>query len=216
MKPDPEALSRHYQALSDAALLEIDRDELVEAAQQQYDAELNRRGLDPELPAGRRAAEAGPSHFRGDGAARYGGENELRPAWLEDSAEVYSAVVTPRGKSAEDMVAEASQALEEAEIPHYSELVELTPEEAAHYSARHRWRIAAPRVLSLWAVNVIERQIANPEFEAAWRAHLEAFSDEELAQMPPRVVFCDLYDRVERAEQAYAEEMARRGLNEEE
>jgi hypothetical protein len=36
---------RHFELLSDAALLETNRDELVPAAQQCYDAEVARRGL---------------------------------------------------------------------------------------------------------------------------------------------------------------------------
>ena len=36
---------RHFELLSDAALLDTNRDELVEAAQQCYDAEVARRGL---------------------------------------------------------------------------------------------------------------------------------------------------------------------------
>ena len=36
---------RHFELLSDAALLETNRDELVAAAQQCYDAEVARRGL---------------------------------------------------------------------------------------------------------------------------------------------------------------------------
>jgi hypothetical protein len=52
---------KHFELLSDAALLETNRDELVEAAQQCYDAEIARRGLsapepEPEEP------EILPSH----------------------------------------------------------------------------------------------------------------------------------------------------------
>ena len=36
---------KHFELLSDDALLETNRDELVEAAQQCYDAEIARRGL---------------------------------------------------------------------------------------------------------------------------------------------------------------------------
>jgi len=44
---DPEDFKRHYALLSDDALLEIDRDELVEAARPYYDAELAERKLAP-------------------------------------------------------------------------------------------------------------------------------------------------------------------------
>jgi len=42
---DPEDFKRHYALLSDDALLEIDCDELVEAARVCYDAELAERNL---------------------------------------------------------------------------------------------------------------------------------------------------------------------------
>jgi len=44
---DPEDFKRHYALLSDDALLEMDRDELVDAARPYYDAELAERKLAP-------------------------------------------------------------------------------------------------------------------------------------------------------------------------
>jgi hypothetical protein len=48
---DAEDFRRHYSALSDAALLELDPDELVEAARQCYEIELAQRGLRREKKA---------------------------------------------------------------------------------------------------------------------------------------------------------------------
>ena len=45
MQIDPEDFKRHYALLSDDALLEINRDELVDAARPYYDAELAERKL---------------------------------------------------------------------------------------------------------------------------------------------------------------------------
>ncbi len=45
MQIDPEEFKRHYAMLSDEALLEIDRDELVDTARTYYDAELAERNL---------------------------------------------------------------------------------------------------------------------------------------------------------------------------
>src|ERR1022692_3718082 len=45
MQIDPEELRRHYASLSDEGLWKIDRDELVDVAQQCYDEELAQRGL---------------------------------------------------------------------------------------------------------------------------------------------------------------------------
>ena len=50
MQIDPEDFKRHYAMLSDAALLEIDRDELVDVARVCYDAELAERNLASEDP----------------------------------------------------------------------------------------------------------------------------------------------------------------------
>ena len=54
MQIDPEDFKRHYAMLSDAALLEIDRDELVDVARACYDAELAERNL--ALPGGEETA----------------------------------------------------------------------------------------------------------------------------------------------------------------
>ena len=50
MQIDPEDFKRHYAMLSDAALLEIDRDELVDVARACYDLELAERGLAADEP----------------------------------------------------------------------------------------------------------------------------------------------------------------------
>ena len=45
MTVDPEALREQFEGLSDDGLLSIDRTDLIELAQQYYDAEIARRGL---------------------------------------------------------------------------------------------------------------------------------------------------------------------------
>ncbi len=45
MHVDPEEFRKHYRELNNEALLSIKRDELSEAAQQDYDGELQKRGL---------------------------------------------------------------------------------------------------------------------------------------------------------------------------
>jgi hypothetical protein len=51
------------------------------------------------------------------------------------------------------------------------------------------------------------------EFEADWKSHLETLSDEDLRAMNPEAAFCGLFDRVERVNRVYDEEIARRGLS---
>lgn len=61
MQIDPEDFKRHYALLSDDALLEINRGELVDAARPYYDAELAQRKLAPP-----EAGENSSSPDRGD------------------------------------------------------------------------------------------------------------------------------------------------------
>lgn len=45
MQVDPEEIRQRFEQLTDDGLLSIDRNELIELAQQYYDAEVSRRGL---------------------------------------------------------------------------------------------------------------------------------------------------------------------------
>ncbi len=214
MRPDPTYLRDHYGALSDEALLAIDRSELVEIAQSCYDAEMARRGL-TRRPAARRAA-ADVSAAGRDEAPAEGFEAEWRepdtgepPEWLADATEVYSVTVRQHHPD-EQRMADAREILESAGIPCYPELVELSAEEKRADSGTHRWRLMVPWQLSFRAVSTLERDLDNAEFEAAWRTHLQACSDDELRSMNPEAVFCGLLDRIERVTKAYEEELARR------
>lgn len=51
LQSDTEDLRRHYDSLSDEALLAISRADLTEVAQRCYDAELSARGIAPQLAA---------------------------------------------------------------------------------------------------------------------------------------------------------------------
>jgi len=62
------------------------------------------------------------------------------------------------------------------------------------------------------AASVLDRDIFNADFEAELRTHLEMLSDEELRVMEPQYAFCGLYDRLERINRAYDEELSRRGM----
>lgn len=57
MNVDPEDFRRHYAELNDAALLEVNPDELVEVARECYEVELARRGLRQEQTAAEPDAE---------------------------------------------------------------------------------------------------------------------------------------------------------------
>ena len=51
--------------------------------------------------------------------------------------------------------------------------------------------------------------LGNP---AEWKTHLEALSDDDLRAMSPQFAFCGLFDRIERVNRVYDEEVARRRL----
>ena len=210
MPVDPEYLREHYASLSDEALLEINREELVKTAQECYDHELGQR----ELASGRSVPGAygqhgvprSPHHV--DHEAPGAGDE---PDWLEEAAEVYSGVDMPGTGPASDVV-DARGALEAAGISCYLDLFEIPEEKSVSQRPTHRWRLMVPGNLNLHAVSVLERDIFNAEFEAEWKGHLETLSDEELRAMTPRSAFCGLFDRIERVTRAYDEEIARRRL----
>jgi hypothetical protein len=219
MQLDPEYLRQHYDSLSDEALLAVDRNELVEMAQKILDEEVARRDLAPRRVTRRTHApqsipmQPDPTDVGAelDGGPAGAGNT---PSWLEDAAEAYSFADlpgTPRAADAEN----ARDVLEAAGIPCCLDLAEISPEKSVAPEPTRRWRIMVPGKLNLRATSVLEREIFNLEFEADWKSHLETLSDEDLRAMNPQVAFCGLFDRVERGNRVYDEEIARRGLKEE-
>ena len=190
MAVDINYLRRHYASLSDEALLEVDRGELVAAAQECYDSELKSRGLGAN---GQPAASGAP------------------PDWFDEAAEVFSRVDHPGAAQAPEVEA-ARQALEDAGIPCHLEFAAMPEEAGQSRHASQERRLLVPSQLNLHAMNVIDRDIFNDGFEAGWRSHLEMLSDEELESTDPEDVFCGLFDRIERVTRAYREELERRGL----
>jgi hypothetical protein len=188
MQADPEYLRQHFASLSDEALQAIDRADLVETAQKFYDDELQRREQ--------------PSYARE--------EKPEKPDWIEDASEVFARADFPGTAPAPDITS-ARDALEAAGIPCYLELSEI-PEEEAAPKPTHLWRLMVPGHLNLHATSVLERDVFNADLEAEWRTHLETLSPEELLAMDPQVVFCGLFDRIERVTKAYDDEIARRKL----
>ncbi len=196
MQLDTEFLRQHYAAMSDEELREINREDLVEAARQIYDDEIAGRKASVPAPVRR---PAGPP------------EEEVELDWLDDAAEAYSSYARPGTTDPSEGSVDARDALEAAGIPCHLELVEEPEQEDR---MRFRWRVMVPGKLIHRATSVIDRDIFNAEFEAQWKAHLEMLSDEELRVMEPQYAFCGLYDRLERINHAYDEELQRRGLEE--
>jgi hypothetical protein len=191
MPTDPEYLRRHYASLSDEALLDIDRKELVESAQKCYDDELVQRSLPPQRG---RVAETTSL--------------EDKPAWADEANEVFSQVSHPGAVPAPE-IANARDALEAAGIPCYLDLSDQQ-EDPPDPRPTKIWRLMVPGNLNQRATSILERDIFNAEFEAEWKTHLEMLSDDDLRAMDPKLAFCGLFDRVERVTRAFDEELARR------
>ena len=212
MKIDPVYLQRHYASLSDDALLAVDREDLVEAARQIYDAEIADRGLDAANLLDEMSDSTGDDpEFESTHSDLAPAEDGDAPEWLDEAAEVWSCVVHP-GRGPAPEAADARAVLLEAGIPCHLELQEILPEETANREVRHHWRLMVPGNLNLRATSELDREIFNEDFETEWKAHLEVFSDTELRTMHPHVAFGGLFDKVERITRAYNEELARRRL----
>jgi hypothetical protein len=202
---DLNYLRDHYASLSDHALRAINRAELVEAAQRCYDDELRRRAESSAIPEPHDIADESDEfddETSGDGN---------KPAWLQDSAEVFSRADRPGAPPTADL-ADARDALEAEGIPCYLDLSEIPEDTSVAPPPTHLWRLLVPGNLNLRAASVLDRDIFNQEYEDEWKTLLETLSEEELRGMEPQVAFCGLFDRIERVTRAYDEELARRKL----
>jgi hypothetical protein len=167
----------------------------VHAAQGIFRDELTRRGL---------TEEAAVHH------------PEAAPDWLEEAAQVLSVAVYTRADPQAVQAGDAQAALRAAGIPCFLEERELLPEPVETVrTAATEVRVLVPGKLNLQATSILDRDLFNQEFEDTWKTHLEMLTDEELREMKPEVVFCGLFDRVERVKRAYREELERRAPPEE-
>lgn len=200
MPVDIEYLRQHYASLSDEALEAIDPADLVEAARACYNEELKRRNIEwVEVQPDRPAFEGGDVEAP-----------EAAEDWSEDATIVFSMADRMNGTAPESATA-ARDALDDEGIPCRLDLVELAPDEPSGAPPpTHEWHLLVPGEFNQWASSVLDRDLFNDDFEATWRAHLEAVPDDELRAMNPQKVFCGLYDRIERITRAYKEEVARR------
>lgn len=191
-QPDLKDLRRHYAGLSDEGLLAMDRASLTETAQQCFDDEVAKRGL--ELADGEDAASHG------------GGEPE--PDWIEDAASACSFDSYP-GNDATPDVEEAETIFEAAEIPCYVKITEL--EGGNLPQPAYRYDLLVPGGLILQATSALDKDLFNPRQEAEWKAHFGELSDDDFHALDIEDLTAGLLDRVERLKRVYAEEQERRG-----
>jgi hypothetical protein len=191
LQPEPKDLRRHYASLSDEALLDINRDELTAVAQGCYDEELANRHL----------AQDG-----GDASLAEDGEAEVESDWLESAALACS--FGPQDTADLD---QACKILDSSDIPYQ---VNARDQEDSQGQPYQMQELMVPAPWLLLALSVLDKEMFNERQESDWRAHLEELSDEDFATIHVEDLTAGMLDRVERLKRVYADELARRGLEE--
>jgi len=195
MRASVDDFRRHFESLSDEALLAVNPDDLVPDALFCFGDEVSRRGLRLETPE---EAEAR--------AASSDTDNGPAPDWLEEAAVACSYDSYP-GRSAAGEITTARTVLEQAGIPCYITMEEATERRPQPWYVHD---LMVPGHLQLEARSVLDVEIFNPELEVTWCKHFSGLSDEELGQIDPQVIVAGLQDQIERLTRAYNDEVARR------
>jgi hypothetical protein len=204
MPIDAEYLRRHYESLSDEALLEIDRADLTGVAQPIFDQEIARRQLH-QHPEWTEAQENTPAVFE-PGAI----DNEgPPPEWLEEAACPWSAYEDPSADYA-GQGAEVQTALQDAGIP--SRIVVRPPDEEPASTPRNLYCVMVPGDFALRA-NIVVGKVFNRWAIAEWRSQLQSFTDEELLAINPADYWGALLEKAEAMKRAYQAELAERRLS---
>ena len=182
---DIEYLRRHYADLSDDALAEIAREDLVEAARRCYDEEAARRR--PER------------HGRADPP------RSVKPMDFEEGGAACACVFSdhPGSHAAED-AAEARQVLAAAGLPCRVAREQGDPPE---------WRVLVPGARELEAMSILDCEIFNPRLETEWRAHFDDLPEDDLRRLDVEAMCAGLLDRVRRLRKAYEDAMRERRLS---
>lgn len=200
MQIDLESLRRRYRSLSDEELLAVERNELTDAAQKCFDAEVERRGL-----AEAQESEPAPDEEALEGATFTAG---VDPDWMQDAACACSFVSQPGGPAASD-AENAREGLQGAGIPCQVSAMEVAPS-TGDQPAQHEYRVMVPGALNLKAASILDKEVFNPQLEADWRTHFASMTDQELGALNPDVICAGLVDRIARLKRAYNDEISRR------
>ena len=191
-------LRKHYESLSDEALLDVDRDELTAEAQQCYDDELKERHLGAQME----------DREEGDSDLHYDGE----PDWADEGACACTFMAAADG-SPSSRALDAKVALQAAGIP--CNLATRKPEQEEpepQQAPRDEQWLMVPGNLVMFARSVLDKELFNTEVEEVWKSYFENLSDEELRDADTKQLFCGVLDRLERLTRAFDEEKARRGF----
>jgi hypothetical protein len=186
---DPKDLRRHYSSLSDEALLDINRDDLTAVAQSCYDEEV----------ASRQLVSAGEAATASDDA-----EIQIESDWLESAA-----VACSFGPQDTADLEQACGILENADVPYQINARDEQDSQGQPYQIQD---VMVPAPLQLLALSALDQEMFNERHEADWRAHLGNLSDDDFATVHIEDLTAGMLDRVERLKRVYADELARRGL----
>ncbi|MEO5922971.1 MAG: hypothetical protein ABIR70_04005 [Bryobacteraceae bacterium] len=188
MELDLEQLRRQYAELTDEALLEIDASDLVDAAQQCYQAELRQRGI--------RTGQVASS-VDGDVVVI---PDQGEPEWLDTGIVVMSLE--------DSSIVDARSILNRAAIPCF------VVERAAEGTRNSSYDLLVPPGQHLLAVSILDRDYFNPRSEEDWKAEFAGLTDDELMDIDADILAVGLRDRVDRLVRAYEDELLKRGLAE--
>ncbi len=196
MKPDPAALRRHYASLPDEVLLDMDRAELTQLAQQVYDDELASRHLSTGTGAQESAGPEQPAEKTDDEL-----DWSADPDWLSEAA-----CACAFDNAAE--MDEAREILEKAEILCHARL--LPRDTSPGQPPRFDYELMVPSALNLRAISVLDKELFNPPVEAQWRAHFEVLADQDFSALRLEDLTAGLQDRIARLTAAFNDERMRR------
>jgi hypothetical protein len=157
MSLDLNALKQHYSILSDNALLAIERADLVDAARQLYDAEIESRGLAEEL------AELEPAPDSEEQVDEALSETHALTGWESEP------VVVGRFQFASE-VKVAVDKLEAAGVPNHLERAD--PKE----DPQQRFQLQVPATLAEQARSILYDKETTEDYVA----HFDELTDEEL------------------------------------
>ena len=206
MLADSEHLREHYALLSDAALLDVERANLVPAAQKLFDEELKRRALTGDEESGGEE-ETDPVNRR-----QPDGTYEAKPGWIDSAACACTFVPYPGNEAVEDAET-AREILQTMGIPCYVDAHESEPEpQRATKRPDFEYRVLVPAKFRLQAESVLDAEIFNAAVEAEWKLYFKSLSDKELREVDSQLLFRGLLDRINRFTNSYRDEMAIRGL----
>jgi hypothetical protein len=194
MPADIAYLRKHYNSLSDEALLDLDRADLTEEAQQCYDDELKDRQMH----------SVGASEQEDDSDR---GPGDAEPEWAGEAACACTFMTSPARNTTPD-AARACEILKAAGIDCYLASEKMDE----NLQPTYQLRVMVPGNVSLLAQSVLDKEIFNQEVEAEWKLYFENLSREELRDADTKKLFSGFVDRIERVTRAYNEEKSRRGV----